>query len=264
MADQDYSLAELCIVAGAECFRNEGETMVTVIGLVPRLAGSLAKATFSPGLLMTDGEYYLVSEPVPVGKRDGHKPKIEGIMNYERVFDIVNRGQRHCLISPVQVDRFGQMNISAIGDYASPKASLLGARGYPGNTINNRNSMFIPNHSRRSLVAGEVDMVCSAGYNRDRYPGRKIGKYVCLVRVITNLCVMDFLGKNHAVRLISLHPGISLEEVRDSTGFDLEVIENVGETPAPTSDQLKTINALDPHNLRASVFKDNPAGRRPA
>ncbi len=262
MEEIEYSLAELCIVAGAECFRDEGETMITVIGLVPRLAGSLAKASFSPGLLMTDGEYYLVSEPVPVGKRNGYSPKIEGIMNYERVFDIVNRGQRHCLITPVQVDQFGQMNISVIGDYASPKASLLGVRGYPGNTINNRNSMFIPNHSRRSFVEGEVDMVCSAGYNPDRYPDKKIGKFVSLVRIVTNLCVLDFSGRDHSVRLLSLHPGVTLEEVRDNTGFEIEIPDNISKTPSPTSEQLILLEKLDPHNLRATVFKDNPRGRR--
>lgn len=262
MEEIEYSLAELCIVAGAECFRDEGETMITVIGLVPRLAGSLAKASFSPGLLMTDGEYYLVSEPVPVGKRNGYSPKIEGIMNYERVFDIVSRGQRHCLITPVQVDQFGQMNISVIGDYASPKASLLGVRGYPGNTINNRNSMFIPNHSRRSFVEGEVDLVCSAGYNPDRYPDKKIGKFVNLVRIVTNLCVLDFSGKNHSIRLLSLHPGVTLEEVRDNTGFEIEISDDIAETPSPTAEQLKLMEDLDPHNLRATVFKDNPRGRR--
>ena len=264
MSDTDFTLAELCISAGAECFRDEGEVMITVIGLVPRLAGSLAKASFNPGLLMTDGEYYLVSEPVPVGPRGAYEPKKEGIMNYERVFDIVARGQRHCFIGPVQVDRFGQMNISVIGDYNAPKASLLGVRGYPGNTINNRNSMFVPNHSRRAFVEGEVDMVCSAGYNPARYPDGKVGKYVDLRKIVTNLCVMDFGGDNHAIRVTSLHPGVSLEEVRDNTGFELQVVDGLGETPAPSGEQLDLIAKLDPHNLRASVFKDNPSGRRDA
>lgn len=264
MSDTNFTLAELCISAGAECFRDEGEVMITVIGLVPRLAGSLAKASFNPGLMMTDGEYYLVSEPVPVGPRGEYKPKKEGIMNYERVFDIVARGQRHCFIGPVQVDRFGQMNISVIGDYNAPKASLLGVRGYPGNTINNRNSMFVPNHSRRAFVEGEVDMVCSAGYNPARYPDGKVGKYVDLRKIVTNLCVMDFGGDDNAIRVTSLHPGVSLEEVRDNTGFELQVVDGLGETPAPTSEQLDLIAKLDPHNLRASVFKDNPSGRRAA
>lgn len=264
MSDADFSLAELCIVAGAECFRDEGEVMITVIGLVPRLAGSLAKASFNPGLLMTDGEYYLVSEPVPVGSRNGYEPKKEGIMNYERVFDIVARGQRHCFVGPVQVDKFGQMNISVIGDYDHPKASLLGARGYPGNTINNRNSMFVPNHNTRAFVDGEVDMVCSAGYNPSRYPNGEVGRFVDLRRIVTNLCVMDFGGPDHAIQVVSLHPGVSFEEVQDNTGFDLVRPEHLGETVAPTPEQLDLIARFDPHNLRDTVFKDNPPGRRNA
>ncbi len=79
-----YSLAELCIAAGADIFTEEdSEVFATLIGLVPRLAGSLAKKTFLPGLMMSDGEYYFVSEPVPVGKRNGYEPKkkAKSVMN---------------------------------------------------------------------------------------------------------------------------------------------------------------------------------------
>ncbi|MCS5575059.1 MAG: ketoacid CoA transferase, partial [Pseudomonadales bacterium] len=107
-----FSLAELCICTSAETFRGDGELMVTSIGLVPRLAASLAKSTFEPGLMMTEGEAFLVSEPVPVGPRGDYKPRIEGLMTYERVFDIIGKGKRHAMVTPVQVDRFGQMNIS--------------------------------------------------------------------------------------------------------------------------------------------------------
>ena len=87
-----FSLAELCICASAEAFRGDGEFMVTSIGLVPRLAASLAKATCEKGLMMTEGEAFLVSEPVPVGPRGGYKPRIEGLITYERVFDIIAKG----------------------------------------------------------------------------------------------------------------------------------------------------------------------------
>ena len=257
-----YTLAELCICASAEAFRGDGEYMITSIGLVPRLAASLAKSTFAPGLMMTEGEAYLVSEPVPVGSRGDYKPKIEGLMTYERVFDIVNRGLRHAMVTPVQVDRFGQMNISVIGDYASPKTALLGVRGYPGNTINNPNSMFVPKHNTRTFVAGEVDMVGGIGYNRARWPGGEKPPYLDLRRIVSNLAVMDFKGGHNAVRVISLHPGVTLDEVRTNTGFELEVIDALSETPAPTHEQLDVLHRLDPHNLRATIFANNPPGIR--
>ncbi len=256
-----FSLAELCICASAETFRGDGELMVTSIGLVPRLAASLAKATFEPGLMMTEGEAFLVAEPVPVGPRGDYRPRIEGLMTYERVFDIIARGKRHAMVTPVQVDRFGQMNISLVGDYDRPKTALLGVRGYPGNTILNSNSMFVPSHDTRTFVEGEVDMVGGIGYNPDRWPGGKEPPFLDLRRIVSNLAVMDFGGDDHSIRVISLHPGVSFEEVQDNTGFALQQIEGLDETTAPTSEQLAVLAQLDPHNLRATVFKDNPPGR---
>jgi len=255
-----YSLAELCICAAAEAFRDDGEYMVTSIGLVPRLAASLAKSTFEPGLMMTEGEAYLVSEPVPVGPRGDYKPKIEGLMTYERVFDIVNRGLRHAMVTPVQLDRFGQMNISVVGDYKKPKTALLGCRGYPGNTINNANSMFVPSHDTRTFVAGEVDMVGGIGYNPKRWPGGIKPLFLDLRRIVSNLCVMDFSGPDNAIRVVSLHPGVTFNQVQENTGFELAKLDDLGVTPAPTDEQLALFSTLDPHNLRATIFKDNPAG----
>lgn len=256
-----YSLAELCICASAEAFRGDGEYMVTSIGLVPRLAASLAKSTFEPGLMMTEGEAYLVSEPVPVGARGDYRPRIEGLMTYERVFDIVNRGLRHAMVTPVQVDRYGQMNISVVGEYDKPKTALLGVRGYPGNTINNANSMFVPSHDTRTLVAGEVDMVGGIGYNPARWPGGVKPPFLDLRRIVSNLAVMDFDGPDNAIRVISLHPGVSFDQVQENTGFELDSIENLGTTPAPTAEQLETLGRLDPHDLRSTIFKGNPPGQ---
>ena len=258
-----FTLAELCICCAAEAFRGDGEALATSIGLVPRLGAGLAKLSFAPGLMMNDGEAYLVSAPVPVGPRDGYRPKIEGRANYERVFNILYRGKRHAMITPVQVDRFGQTNLSAIGGYAKPKAALLGVRGLPGNTLNNANSLFFPNHSKRTFVAGEVDMVSGIGYNPARWPDGKMPRFLDLRRIITNLAVMDFRGPSHRIRILSLHPGVSLQEVRDNTGFELAVAEGLATTPAPTEAQLRLIRErLDPHNLRASAIPGNPPGIR--
>jgi len=256
-----FSLAELCICASAEAFRGDGEFMVTSIGLVPRLAASLAKATFEKGLMMTEGEAFLVSEPVPVGPRGGYKPKIEGLMTYERVFDIIAKGKRHAMVTPVQVDRYGQMNISIVGDYDRPKTALLGVRGYPGNTILNSNSMFVPNHDKRTFVDGEVDMVGGIGYNPDRWPGRKKPPFLDLRRIVSNLAVMDFDGSDNGIRVISLHPGVTFDQVQDNTSFELQKVNDLGETNEPSGNQLEVLKRLDPHNLRSTIFKDNPPGR---
>ncbi len=260
----DYSLAELAIVAASEIFRDETpEVFATLIGTLPKLAGYLARDTFLPGMMMSDGVYYLAAEPVPLGPRGDYETQREGHIGYERVFTIVAKGDRHAFVGPVQVDKFGQMNLSCIGDYAAPKVTMLGVRGLPGNTVNNRTSMFFASHNKRALVAGEVDMVSGAGYNLARYPDGRYPVGLDHRQIITNLCVLDFEGPDHAIRVRSLHPGVSFEEVQDNTGFDLVRPDTIAETNAPTPEQLAIIAKYDPHNMRAYIFKDNPPGVRP-
>jgi glutaconate CoA-transferase, subunit B len=260
----NVTLAELCIAAASEAWRGNGEVLASGIGYVPRLAAGLAKLTHSPELLMTDSEAYLVSEPVPIGPRGSYKPKIEGYLSFERVFECVWSGKRHAMVGPTQIDRWGQSNISCIGDFSKPKRQMLGLRGFPGNSINHVNSMFVPNHGPRVFVGGEVDMVSGVGYRKERWPAGARSDFVDLRLIVTNLCVMDFGGPDHAIRVKSLHPGVTFEQIQAATGFPLLQAPRLRETPPPTSRQLKLIARLDPHNLRASVIKDNPPVARAA
>jgi glutaconate CoA-transferase subunit B len=261
---EDFSLAELMICASAAAFKNDGEVLVTGIGTLPRIAASLAMKTTNPDIMMTDSEAWLLSEPNAVSGRSVDSPKAcEMWMGFSRIFDNVWSGQRHALVGPTQVDRFGQSNISALGsDYNKPKVQMLGVRGFPGNSISHANSFFIPSHSKRVFVEGECDVVSSIGYNPDRLPRGYSFDDIDIRLVISNLCVMDWRGPNRQARVVSLHPGVSLEEVLDNTGFELAVADNIGETSAPTMQQMAIIQALDPLNTRAKQLKDNPAGRR--
>ena len=261
---KEFSLAELMICAGAEAFRNDGEVLATGIGMIPRLAASLAMKTFNPDLMMTDSEAFVLSEPNPVGNRpDDFVQKNETWMGFSRIFDNVWSGKRHAMVGPTQIDRFGQANISALGGtYEQPKVQMLGVRGFPGNSISHANSFFVPSHNSRVFVAGECDMVASIGYNPDRLPKGYSLEDVDIRSVITNLCVMDWQGPDHQLRLVSLHPGVTVEEVQENTGFDVYIPDQVAETAAPTEEQLQILKQLDPQNLRARQLKDNPPGRR--
>jgi glutaconate CoA-transferase subunit B len=74
---------------------------------------------------------------------------------------------------------------------------------------------------------------------------------------------MDFGGPDNAVRLVSLHPGVPIEEVRDNTGFDIVLPEGaIPSTPAPGPEALDIIRRLDPHNIRATLLKGDPPGIR--
>ena len=244
------SLAEICISAASKAWKDDGEILATGIGLIPRIAAGLAKLTQNPDLMMTDGETYLISEPAPMGKRDVSYDQVEGYMSYSRVFDNLWGGKRHAMVTPTQIDCFGQTNISAIGKYTSPKVQLLGVRGVPGNFINHKNSIFIPNHSVKTFVNGEVDMVSGMGYKNKQLSN---GKFEIKV-VVTNLGVFDFNGTDNSMQLLSLHPGASVDDVKLNTGFEISISSETI-TPMPSEEELILIReVLDPKGIRNSIF----------
>lgn len=261
---KQYSLAELLICANAAAYDDDGEILVTGIGVLPRIAGSLAMKSSNPDIMMTDSEAWVLSEPNPVGSRPADfVQKNETWMGFSRIFDNVWSGRRHITGGPTQIDRFGQSNISCLGgSYQQPKVQMLGARGFPGNSISHANSFLVPSHNKRVFVEGECDMVCTIGYNPARTPKGHSLDDVDLRMVLTDLCVLDFGGPNYQMRVVSLHPGVSIDEVVDNTGFELHIPESIPETTAPTEQQLAIIAELDPHNLRAKQLKDNPPGVR--
>jgi acyl CoA:acetate/3-ketoacid CoA transferase beta subunit len=233
----DVTRAEVCVVACAEAWRGDGAILASPTGLIPGLGARLARLTFAPGLLLSDGEAYLQDAG---GVTEGWLP-------YRSVFTVVAAGRRHAMMGAAQLDRYGNQNISCIGDWARPAAQLLGVRGAPGNTVNHPVSYWVPRHSRRVFVEA-VDMVCGVGYDRAAAIGAGFHE---LRVVVTNLAVLDFQGPDHAMRLRSLHPGVTLPEVVDATGFALAMPDQVPVTRLPTDEELDLIRGqLDPAGLR--------------
>ena len=247
------TLDEYCAVACAEAFRGDGEILASPIGVIPSIGARLAKATFSPDLLLTDGVASLVANVCPVGPGEHGKvaPVVEGWMPYRAIFDLVWSGRRHVMMGASQIDRHGNQNIANIGPFERPKAQLLGVRGAPGNTINHRTSYWIPRHSPRSFVAA-VDFVSGVGYDRARALGPRASRFHDIHRVVSNKGVFDFeTGEpERTMRLRSVHPGVSVEDVVKSTAFALVVPAHVEETRAPTEEELRLLRELiDPASL---------------
>ena len=240
----DVTRAEVCAVACAEVFRGDGEILVSPMGLLPSLGARLARETFEPDLLLTDGEASYVAGPWAL---DQPPPTtVESWIPYRSIFDLLWAGRRHVMMGASQIDRYGNQNISCIGDHAQPKTMLLGVRGAPGNTVNHPTSYWVPRHSTRVFVP-KVDMVSGVGYDHLR---GEAARYHCLRRVVTNLAVLDFGGADHSMRLVSVHPGVSVDEVVEATGFPLDTGDVAG-TRLPTDDELHLIRTvLDPRNLR--------------
>ncbi|HZR51530.1 MAG TPA: CoA-transferase [Streptosporangiaceae bacterium] len=226
--------AEVCIAACADAWRGDGELLASPFGVIPSIGARLARATFAPDLMLSDGEAMLVT-----GDR-----AVEGWVPFRSVFDLAWAGRRHAMMMPSQLDRFGNMNISAIGaDFAKPDRALIGMRGAPGNTACHPVSYWVPRHQARVFVP-KVDVVSGIGY--DKTPGP-----YGLCRVVTNLAVLDFGGPYHAMRLVSVHPGVAVAEVVANTGFDLVIAGEIPQTRSPDSDELRLIReVLDPRETR--------------
>jgi acyl CoA:acetate/3-ketoacid CoA transferase beta subunit len=245
----DFTRDEVCAVAIAETFRGDGEMLVSPIGNLPTIGARLAKLTFEPGLLLTDGVAHLLSNVLPVGGAEGPEPVVEGWMPYRSVFDVLWAGRRHVMMGATQIDRFGNQNIACIGDFERPRAQLLGMRGAPGNTINHPTSYWVPNHSPKVFVE-KVDVVCGIGYDRAAALGEKASRFHEIRRVVSNLAVFDFKSPDHAMRLVSVHPGVSAENVVENTGFELVIEGDVPETRAPSDEELRILRErIDPRGI---------------
>jgi acyl CoA:acetate/3-ketoacid CoA transferase beta subunit len=251
----DFSRAEVCAVAIAETFRGDGEMLVSPIGNLPQIGAKLAKLSFEPDILMTDGVAFLVSNVMPVGGAEGPEPVIEGVMPYRSVFDLLWNGKRHVMMGATQVDRWGNQNIACIGDWEQPRAQLLGMRGAPGNTINHPTSYWVPNHGPKVFVE-KVDVVSGIGYDRAAQLGEEAARFHEIRRVVSNLGVFDFQTPDHSMRLASVHPGVTVEQVVESTGFELVIHGEVPETRAPTDEELRLIRErIDPNGIREREVK---------
>jgi len=232
--------AEYCVIACAEAWRGDGEVLASPMGLVPSIGARLARRTFAPDLLLTDGEAMLVdSEGAP-----------EGWLPYRQHLALVAGGRRHVMMGASQIDRFGNQNISCVGDWHRPTRQLLGVRGGPVNTVNNPVSYWVPGHSTRVFVE-RVDLVGGVGYDRAAAAGPTATRFHRIPRVVSNLGVFDFATPDHAMRLVSLHPGVTVEEIAAATGFELSVPDAVPYTRMPSPAELESIReVIDPRGLR--------------
>jgi acyl CoA:acetate/3-ketoacid CoA transferase beta subunit len=247
--------ADVCVAAIAECFRGDGEIVANPIGTIPMIGGRLARATFEPELMMTDGEAALIANDEAFAWPGGRV--VEFCNPYRSMFDVVWSGRRHVIMGASQLDPFGNQNLAAIGsDYAQPKAQLIGFRGGPGNTVNHATSYWVPNHGPRVFVE-QVDVVSGVGWDRAAAAGAAAMEFFDLRRVVTNLGVLDFGGPEHRLRLCSVHPGVTVDDVLANTGFKLDVAPDVHETRSPTEEELRLIGeVIDPDGQRYQEVKD--------
>lgn len=237
--------AEVCAIACAEIFRDAGEIFASPMTPMAQLGARLAKLTFEPDLLLSDGEAFFLADTPPLGG----KAPIEGWIPFRKVFDVLASGRRHVVMGANQIDRYGNQNLSAFGPLQQPTRQMFGVRGAPGNTINHPTSYWVARHSKR-VFTEKVDIVAGVGYDKVD-PDNPAFRFHHIHRVVTNLGVFDFGGPEHTMRALSLHPGVTADEVADNTSFEIAELGTAGESRLPSADELRIIReVLDPKKLR--------------
>ncbi len=239
------SRPEVCVIACAELFRDAGEIMVSPMTTIVSIGARLARLTFSPDILLTDGEARLLADTPAIGATGA----IEGWMPFGRVFETLAWGRRHVVMGANQIDRYGNQNLSAFGPLQHPSRQMFGVRGAPGNTINHATSYWVGNHSKR-VFCDAVDIVSGIGWDKVD-PGNPAFRFTNVYRVVSNLGVFDFGGPGHTMRAVSLHPGVDPDEVATNTTFEVHDLDTAVRTRLATVDELALIRErIDPKALR--------------
>ena len=253
----DYTFNEQVVCEIARSFGQDDDFVFSSTSNCGLVGGVLAKELYAPRLQLSMGargkSAFLNHVRYPFIVGDPPERFLETLINIEEIFNLVCRGKWCILMQPVQLDRFGYMNLSMVGDIKKPSSVFVGSRGVPDNTVNApRILYFVPAHVARVFV-NKVDFVSGLGYGKERKDGTI--KWGAPAKIISNLCVLDFEGETGRVRLKSIHTGVSLDQVKENTGFDLVIQDPVPETDPPTDEELHWIREIiDPAGISRLDF----------
>ena len=244
MSRPAYTPTEMMIVAAARQLAGE---RVCVIGVGPlNIACNLAKRTVAPDLELVYEAGVFGSAPARLPLSIGDPTLVTGSTLVTNQFELFAYYLQAGLIDvgflgASQIDRFGNINTTVIGDYAAPKVRLPGSGGACEIAINAKKVFAIMPQSKRSFVE-RIDFTTSPGHLTGKRPaGWGAGPSV----VVTGLGVYEF-DESGEMFLATTHPGVSVEDVSANTSWKMRVADDLAETPPPTDEELRLIRELDP------------------
>jgi glutaconate CoA-transferase subunit B len=250
MSEKPYSNTELMICVAARLFK-DGTTCFIGTG-IPMLAAMLASKTTAPNLVPVfefGGTGAIMEElPLAVGEaRTFHK----GISALG-ICDTMETAQRgfidYGFLGGAQIDPYGNLNSVVIGDHDHPKARLPGSGG--GNDVGSHcwQTIAIMQHDARRFIP-KVDFLTTPGYLSG--PGAReaagLPRGTGPMAVVSTLALMDYEPETCRMRLKALHPGVSVEQVKANTGFELIIPKQIGQNDPPSAEELRLLRQeIDP------------------
>jgi glutaconate CoA-transferase subunit B len=256
MSEQSYTPAEMMIIASARALAGV-RTVFVGVGL-PNIACNLARLTVAPDLELIYESGVYGAQPARLPLSIGDPTLVTGATSVISMADLfglyLQRGLVDvALLGGAQIDRYGNLNTTVIGDYATPKVRLPGSGGACEIAINARRVYMIMRLSKRAFVE-KLDFLTSPGHLRGGDARREAGMPGEGPQlVITDMAVFDFNNPEREMQLISLHPGVTLDAVRAEMGWEVRLADPIGETPPPTEQELHLVRVkLDPQGVYRS------------
>jgi glutaconate CoA-transferase subunit B len=247
-----FTASELLAVMSARLL-NDGQIVFAGVG-IPLLAATLAQRLHAPRLTIlfeggVIGPFIVPGELPPSTNEQRCTRKANMVLPITDVLLLLQRGYIDIgFMGGAQIDRYGNLNSSFIGDPDKPKIRLPGTGG--GNDISSLANMIVAmKHEKRRFVA-EVDFVTSPGFltgGTSRIDAGLVSGG--MFRVVTDLALIGFDSENRQMSVLALHEGVTREQVLDNTGFDLAFDDTLAETAPPSSDELAVLRELDPEQL---------------
>ena len=250
---ENYSASEMMIAVAARMLKG-ARTVFVGVGL-PNIACNLARVTVAPDMEMIyeSGVYGARPERLPLSI--GDPTLVSGAVSVVSMADLfglyLQRGLVEiALLGGAQIDKYGNLNSSVIGDYSKPKTRLPGSGGACEIATNAQRTFMIMRLKRRAFVE-KLDFVTSPGHlsggdSRSRLglPGK--GPEI----VITDRAILNFDNADREMQLSALYPGISEKDVRAETGWDLRRAPMIEEVSPPSPEELRLIRQeLDPNGM---------------
>ncbi len=248
----DYTSPELLTINAARLLR-DGDTVFVGVGL-PNLACNLARRTHAPNLLMIYEAGVIGAQPARLPLSIGDPTLVSGALAVCSMYDIfafyLQRGNVDVgFMGGAQIDRFGNVNATVIGDYAHPKVRLPGSGGSMEIAAWANRCYLLTPHSKRRFPA-KLDFRTSAGFLGGRAERQAANlRGGGMLAVVTDLGLMEPDEAGELV-LTALHPGATVEQARENTGWELKVAENLRTTQPPSPEELRILREdLDPQGI---------------
>ncbi|EKT4521727.1 CoA-transferase subunit beta [Pseudomonas putida] len=255
-----YSTSEMMTVAAARRLRN-GAVCFVGIGL-PSKAANLARLTSSPDVVLIYESGPIGAKPsvLPLSIGDGELAETaDTVVPTAEIFRYWLQGGRIDVgfLGAAQVDRFGNINTTVVGDYQAPRTRLPGAGGAPEIAGSAKQVLIILKQSTRAFVE-KLDFVTSVGHGEGGDSRQRLGlPGEGPVGIITDLCIMEPEAGTHEFLVTSIHPGVTREQIVAATGWPIRFADRVQTTAAPSEIELGALRELE---ARTAVAHGQTAG----